>query len=79
MIDLITAKEARQIADVTTENEIATQLINIMDRIKKESNDGYYYATFYEINEININKLEELGYDVNYDDDIQVYFVEWGE
>ena len=65
---MLTAQEARKIANDLNEDILSGELIEIMEDITKRCNSGFTHITYENkvFKEKTIAKLKELGYKINY-------------
>lgn len=65
---MLTAQEARKIANDLNEDYISGELIEIMEDIMQRCNSGFTHITYENkvFKEKTIAKLKELGYKINY-------------
>ncbi len=84
-MDLITAKEAYEIAKNFKNAQTKQELDKILALIKKSAKAGLYIMYLGEdvdhvkLNEINIQKLKQLGYDVSYDKGTTLFCIDWSK
>ena len=82
MKKIITASEAVQMSSHGRERVVEMELERIMGKIAYQASDGETHLRLDDICKENVDKLKELGYIVNFINNIDYggyYYIRWGE
>lgn len=83
---MISAKEAYEMAKNFKNIQTKRELDKILALIEKSAKVYGFYRMYLgeevdhvKLNEINIQKLKQLGYDVSYDEDTALFCIDWSK